>query len=148
MPTRLVFHCEKGHNLTFYVPPGVLGIQIQRKNEDKEVGDDIMGCTDFENVGFDNPSCAVCNYCIATELGDDEWPIHLEQTFQKRNDFRGIEKKYMDSEGSRCPYCDSENITADPIEADAGCASGDVRCKDCEKSWKDYYSLSGMSEDE
>lgn len=58
-----------------------------------------------------------------------------------------IEKKYMDSGGSLCPYCDSDNITADPIEADAGCASGVVRCKECGKSWTDYYNLAGIGEE-
>ena len=70
MPTTLRFHCDKEHDLTFSVPPHTLGIIIVRKGQENNVPE-IYECKDFENVGFDTPTCAVCNYCIATEEETD-----------------------------------------------------------------------------
>lgn len=171
MPTRLIFHCVKGHDLTFFVPQDDLGILVIRKHTLYEPEDGLL-CPDFKDVRptLTRQSCGRCEHCIATELEDNEMPAIEEQTFRRLDEtqpmkcpcgwvdppadhtceFRkpedNVEKKYMDSDGTKCPYCDSENITADPIQADAGCASGDVHCKSCGKSWKDYYDLAGMGE--
>ena len=69
MPTKVSFHCEKEHDITFHVPPNTLGIYIVRKGQN-EVPEKFE-CEDFDNVGFDTPSCAQCSHCIATEVNDE-----------------------------------------------------------------------------
>ena len=68
MATKVLFHCEKGHNITFQVPPHTLGIWVVKKGQ-SEVPENFE-CEDFENVGFDIKCCSVCNHCIATEVND------------------------------------------------------------------------------
>jgi len=70
MPTKVTIHCDKEHDITFSVPPHTLGILIVRKGQEDEVPENFQ-CEDFDNVGFDNPSCAVCQNCIATEVNNE-----------------------------------------------------------------------------
>ena len=53
------------------------------------------------------------------------------------------DKQYRDSDGTKCPYCGSENISGEHVEVDAGGATQEVGCTDCGKSWYDCYSLTG-----
>ena len=53
------------------------------------------------------------------------------------------EKKYLDSP-SHCLYCDSENIGTESFDGD--CASQQVFCRDCDKTWYDCYKLVGVME--
>lgn len=53
-------------------------------------------------------------------------------------------RRYIDSEGSCCPYCGSDEIEAGPVEADADSSSGDVMCNACGKQWRDVYTLSAI----
>jgi len=48
-------------------------------------------------------------------------------------------KKYLASDGVRCPYCGSEDLTGGPVEIDAGIAMQDIVCDSCEKTWTDVY---------
>ena len=59
-----------------------------------------------------------------------------------------IKKKYLDAGGVLCPYCGSEDITAEPMESDGNEAWCDVSCKNCEKTWKDIYHLVDIIESE
>ena len=69
MPTKVLFHCEKKHDLTFHIPPHLLGIIVTKKGQ-TEVPE-VFNCKDFDNVGFDTPSCAQCSHCFATEVNDE-----------------------------------------------------------------------------
>ena len=51
------------------------------------------------------------------------------------------ENEYLASGGNVCPYCDSEDISAGHIQADAGTAWSNVECNSCEETWKDVYKL-------
>lgn len=51
-------------------------------------------------------------------------------------------KKYIDSGGSKCPYCNSENISAvGCFNADVNSAWRKVACDDCGEVWNDVYRL-------
>jgi len=53
------------------------------------------------------------------------------------------QKQYVKSDGVRCPYCNGGNIEGESVEIDAGGASQEVRCLDCDKAWLDVYKLTG-----
>jgi hypothetical protein len=54
-------------------------------------------------------------------------------------------KKYLLSP-NHCPYCESENITSDPVDMSDEMA--DVECLDCKKTWKDVWEITDIQEDE
>ena len=56
--------------------------------------------------------------------------------------------KYLKSSGVKCPFCDLMNISASPLEANAGIAWTDVACHECENSWCDTYELVHYDEDD
>lgn len=47
--------------------------------------------------------------------------------------------------GQQCPHCNSTDITGEDIHIDFGCAQQDVICNQCEKEWKDTYTLTGYA---
>lgn len=51
-------------------------------------------------------------------------------------------KKYLETGGEYCPFCNSRNImTLGNLEADCGGADQEVECHDCGKIWLDVYEL-------
>jgi hypothetical protein len=54
-------------------------------------------------------------------------------------------KRYFESNGTQCPFCDSDQIAGDEIDIDGGVAGQDVRCNECGRSWRDNYRLSSIS---
>jgi len=45
-----------------------------------------------------------------------------------------------------CPFCDSENFDhSAPFEMDAAIAWRDIQCPDCNKQWREEYTLVGIS---
>jgi len=57
-----------------------------------------------------------------------------------------LSKKYLESGGNYCPFCDSKFIEAGQSEADGNMIFQDVSCPDCEKRWVDQYTLTGFQE--
>lgn len=53
--------------------------------------------------------------------------------------------KYLKNGGVRCPYCNSDDISGDSVEVDIGSASQEMFCHDCNATWNDLYTLSGIS---
>ena len=53
-------------------------------------------------------------------------------------------EKYIQSGGTLCPHCGSDEIEAGRVEADAGCAWSRVVCCCCEAEWRDVYVLSDV----
>lgn len=49
--------------------------------------------------------------------------------------------KYLSSSGVKCPFCDTTDISASPLEGDAGTAWADVVCRKCGNSWRETYEL-------
>lgn len=54
-------------------------------------------------------------------------------------------KKYLECP-TECPYCGSTNITGDPVEVET--EERDIQCLDCDKAWKEVWSVTDIREDE
>lgn len=50
-------------------------------------------------------------------------------------------EQYVELGGIRCPFCGSQSIDGGPFEADAGGATQEVGCNDCNKTWLDVHTL-------
>lgn len=90
-------------------------------------------------------------------LGYDDLPINqLLDEYQERSlheihdddedDLTALRKpmtteQYVETGGTRCPFCRSQNLDGGPFEADAGGATQEVGCNDCGKSWLDVHTL-------
>ena len=53
--------------------------------------------------------------------------------------------EYVESGGSKCPYCGSESFTAGSLTVDGGAAGQKVWCDECDRSWYDEYVLTGFT---
>lgn len=54
-------------------------------------------------------------------------------------------RKYLDSSGTHCPYCGSDQYEGGSISVEAGSAGQFMKCNSCEKTWEDNYRLSSVS---
>jgi hypothetical protein len=52
-----------------------------------------------------------------------------------------VVRKYIDADGSHCPYCGHTDISAGKLDADGGTAWSMVECKNCGREWQDIYLL-------
>ena len=50
-------------------------------------------------------------------------------------------KAYIKVDGIHCPYCGAESLEGGFIEVDAGKASQEMVCTECNRSWQDVYQL-------
>lgn len=50
-------------------------------------------------------------------------------------------KKYMINNGNICPFCESEEISADHADFDDCWVWRKVECNQCKKQWVDIYKL-------
>lgn len=51
-------------------------------------------------------------------------------------------KAYVDSKGTHCPFCNSEDISVDGhMEVDGSDGWLDVGCNSCNALWQDVYKL-------
>jgi len=57
-------------------------------------------------------------------------------------------RKYLESGGTKCPFCNSTDITAEPIEADGSGGYSDVKCDECNQEWRDIWSLTDVEDTE
>ena len=55
-------------------------------------------------------------------------------------------EEYVRNGGTKCPFCFKKNIEGGHIEVDAGEAFQEVQCHDCEKRWRDIYTLIDLEE--
>uniref|UniRef100_A0A6M3M5T5 Uncharacterized protein n=1 Tax=viral metagenome TaxID=1070528 RepID=A0A6M3M5T5_9ZZZZ len=55
--------------------------------------------------------------------------------------------EYVNSGGTSCPYCGSQEIQGGFIEVDAGSAWQSIDCLECGKGWKDIYRLVDIEEE-
>jgi len=51
-----------------------------------------------------------------------------------------LKERYL-ARPSRCPYCSSTLIEAEPIDAEGDTAWSGVTCRKCGKTWTDIYRL-------
>lgn len=52
-----------------------------------------------------------------------------------------MRKEYLENFGTRCPFCDSENIESFDWDYGTGEVWSRVRCNDCKEKWVDVYRL-------
>jgi len=52
--------------------------------------------------------------------------------------------EYIKNKGTKCPFCGSEDIEGDSFDVNEGKASQEMSCLDCEESWYDIYTLTGV----
>ena len=50
-------------------------------------------------------------------------------------------KRYIEHQGTSCPYCGSVDLDRGSFEADAGYAWQSVTCTGCGQEWEDIYRL-------
>lgn len=55
------------------------------------------------------------------------------------------EQEYLNSGGSHCIECGSENFEGGEMNFYAGEASQEVSCNDCNAEWQDNYTLVGVT---
>lgn len=55
-----------------------------------------------------------------------------------------MQQDYIDSEGSACPFCASDDIEGAGVAVESGIATQRMFCNDCEESWEDVYTLSNV----
>lgn len=54
------------------------------------------------------------------------------------------EREYVESGGTRCPHCGSENMETGAVQIDGPDAWADVQCTGCGEEWRDCYKLIGI----
>lgn len=55
------------------------------------------------------------------------------------------DEEYVATGGCHCPSCGSTNIDGHSVDIDAGYATQDVSCHDCDAEWTDQYKLIGYN---
>ena len=63
---------------------------------------------------------------------------------------RMTDEENVNTEGGRCPWCKSDQITGEDIDYHGGTLTQEMNCNnpECEKSWSDTYKLVGYEPDE
>ena len=57
-----------------------------------------------------------------------------------------MKKKYIESSGIGCPFCNSHQIEGDSFQSDGKHVWQSVECLDCDKTWDDIYTLTDVEE--
>jgi len=52
--------------------------------------------------------------------------------------------EYITKGGVHCPFCGSDDLTAEGVEIDGGAATQEVGCGLCGENWIDTYTLAGI----
>ena len=55
-------------------------------------------------------------------------------------------EKYLKQAGTKCTYCESEDLLASGITNDSSCAWENITCETCHKEWTDEYTLTGVED--
>ena len=58
-----------------------------------------------------------------------------------------MKKDYLSHGGTFCPFCDSNDLNAQGMNFDAGCAWQKVICESCGETWTDIYDLVSIEQD-
>ncbi len=75
---------------------------------------------------------------------DDAVNLHLpnkEETLTEE-----MKRAYINSGGNICPYCQSDDITAEDTDYFGSSQSTRVLCNDCKRYWFDIYILTDIQE--
>ena len=55
-------------------------------------------------------------------------------------------QQYLEAKGVNCPFCGSSQIEGASVEINAGSAYQPIGCLECDKRWKDVYTLQDVEE--
>lgn len=55
--------------------------------------------------------------------------------------------QYVQHQGTKCPYCDSQDLEGGCMEGDGNAVYLPVTCLECGKTWSDIYTLTDILED-
>jgi predicted Zn-ribbon and HTH transcriptional regulator len=58
------------------------------------------------------------------------------------------QQEYVESKGTRCPKCRSDQIEGDSLEVDGTDCTQDILCRSCGFGWTDVYTLVGYVPEE
>jgi len=47
---------------------------------------------------------------------------------------------------NHCPFCNSDNIASESIQADSDIATAYVECLSCSKKWNDIFTITDVEE--
>jgi len=56
-------------------------------------------------------------------------------------------KKYVDSQGLNCPYCNDGDLEGGCMQGDGNWITMPVTCDNCNKTWQEIYTLTGILEE-
>jgi transposase-like protein len=57
-------------------------------------------------------------------------------------------KQYVERGGAFCPYCESSDIEGGKFDAEGDQVFLYVECHTCGRTWTDFYTLSGYTEED
>lgn len=98
-------------------------------------------------------ACAAVERCLLARLMSlDDRDVEnadasLASLFEKDSTKQEVDERqgaYLRLGGTHCPFCDSEEITGGEVNIDAGTATQEVGCDNCNQEWKDLYRLEGF----
>lgn len=69
------------------------------------------------------------------------YPIVFEESSHEEGSLSDAE--YVEKGGCTCPFCGSDDIEGGSTNVDAGYATQEVSCNECDRSWEDQYNLTG-----
>jgi transcription elongation factor Elf1 len=55
-----------------------------------------------------------------------------------------MQKRYIETGYNNCPFCGSDDISADHPDTDT-CITVDVECNGCGEEWREEYALTGIT---
>ena len=58
-----------------------------------------------------------------------------------------IEQKYIKNEAGRCPFCNSKDLCASPVEVSGAVGSSNVYCISCKSEWVELWKLDSLDRD-
>ncbi len=50
-------------------------------------------------------------------------------------------QKYLESEGSQCPFCGEGNLEGHSLDFEGGGIFQNITCTSCGQEWTDHYKL-------
>lgn len=72
----------------------------------------------------------------------------LEDIYKRQIQDIVLKQDYLNSNGTECPYCNGNSLEGlGNVEIDSGIAWQLIGCNDCERTWHDTYTLTGVKED-
>jgi len=83
---------------------------------------------------FDDPKAMPILYKL--EDGSVTTSVPEPDTFQE----------YIKEGGECCPFCQDSDIDGGPVDIDTNCAIQKMSCANCERDWKDVYTLTSAEE--